>query len=305
MAHNFHDIAGMLVAGIDFHRGTQPLPPPPHPMMYWELVFVHPFILGPGQHPKVKFNGVNSVHHMHTPLVLWGHLPIIPDPLNLEWWADWLGGSHIAWLPRTTVKIEGTSAACCVFPGPASINMDCCQAGFLPLSIVFQPGTVQTTPTLKDYLLGAFAVAVQVAFEKGLPKLGEKLFKSKWGLKLARKLRANPRTNALTNRLAARLGKRSGETGRAAYNAGMNRIGDAIGGVIGNNPIEAGKNALDLLGIDVPAHIRAAAQGDDSPGGPTLPTVPKLLSRLTSGAFPRVSDAISKGESLHNASQGK
>jgi hypothetical protein len=275
-------------------------------MMYWELVFVHPFVLGPGQKPKVKFNGVNSVVHMHTPLVLWGHIPIIPDPLDLEWWMHWLAGSHIAWLPRTTVKIQGTSAACCVFPGPASINMDCCQAGFLPLSIVFQPGTVQTTPTLKDYLLGAFAVAVQIAFDKGLSKLGEKLFKTKWGTSLRRKAyNKSSRVARGMDKVALKWGKRSGETGRAAYKAGMGRIDKAIGGVIGNNPIEAGKNALDLLGIKVPAHIRAAAQGDKSPSGPTVPTIPKILSHLTKGAFPNLSKGIAQGENLHKASQGK
>lgn len=305
MAHNFHDIAGMLVVGIDFHKGVQPLPPPPHPMMYWELVFVHPFVLGPGQHPKVKFNGVNSVVHMHTPLLLWGHTPIIPDPLNLVWWVDWLSGSHIAWLPRTTVKIEGTSAACCVFPGSASINMDCCEAGFLPLSIVFQPGTVQTTPTLKDYLLGAFAVVMEVAFDKAMAKLGDKLFKTKWGTTLRRKAyNKSSRVARSMDKLALKWGKQSGKTGKAAYGAGMDRIDDAIGSVVGNNPLDAGGKALDLLGMGLKGQILSAARGDDL-SGPSVPSVPKVISHLTSGAFPGLSKAISKGEDLYKASQGK
>jgi hypothetical protein len=305
MAHNFHDINGMLLVGVDFHMGMMPLPPPPKPMMYWEMVFAHPFILGPGQHGAVKFNGVNSVHHMHTPLLLWLHMPMIPDPLNLKWWQDWLGGSHVAWLPRTAVKIEGTSAACCVFPGSASINMDCCEPGLLPLSIVFQPGTVQTTPTLKDFLLGALAVVVQVGFDKAVAKLGDKFFKTKWGTKLRRKAYGNTRVARWMDKRAMKWGLKAGASSKKAMKVGMARMDDAIGNVVGNNPIEAGKNALDLLGIDVPAHIRAAAQNDDNPGGPTRPTLPKLLSHTTSGAYPTLSAGISAAEGVKDALKGE
>ncbi|MFS8070733.1 MAG: hypothetical protein ACMG6S_30575, partial [Byssovorax sp.] len=150
MASNFHNILGFLDIGLDKHDGIQVIPPPPRPQPFWEIVCVHPFAMGPGWKTKVLINGVPSVVNGHSSLIPWPHFPIIPQ--NAVFVLDMLFGDHACWLPRGTVFIEDSVSTCCIV-GPISNNIDC---GDMPIAnLVIQVATVQTTPSLSDFLYGA------------------------------------------------------------------------------------------------------------------------------------------------------
>lgn len=178
MAHNFHDINGWLIVGIEGHSGFHIFPP--MPMWFWKLTLLHPFTMGDKQKPTVLFNGVPSVTHEHEPSFLWPHLGIIPDPLDAMTPLHILFGSHKCWLPRGAVEICGEKATCCVIGGPVSLNADCWEVGKWPTSLVLNPGTVQTTPTFGDFLMGAVTLAIDLVLDLAfdfLMKIGGKLLK--------------------------------------------------------------------------------------------------------------------------------
>ncbi|WP_437318624.1 restriction endonuclease fold toxin [Sorangium sp. So ce385] len=163
MAHNFHDINGWLIVGLEMHQGFHIFPPAP--MKFLKLVLLHPFTLGDKQKPTVLFNGVPSVTHQHEPKFLWPHLGIIPDPLDALTPLHILFGSHKCWLPRGAVEICGEKATCCVIGGPVSLNADCWDIGRWPTSLVLNPGTVQTTPTFGDFAMGAVTLAIDLVLD--------------------------------------------------------------------------------------------------------------------------------------------
>ncbi|KYF50739.1 hypothetical protein BE04_20775 [Sorangium cellulosum] len=163
MAHNFHDINGWLIVGLEMHQGFHIFPPAP--MKFLKLVLLHPFTLGDKQKPTVLFNGVPSVAHQHEPKFLWPHLGIIPDPLDALTPLHILFGSHKCWLPRGAVEICGEKATCCVIGGPVSLNADCWDIGRWPTSLVLNPGTVQTTPTFGDFAMGAVTLAIDLVLD--------------------------------------------------------------------------------------------------------------------------------------------
>lgn len=182
MANNFHTDAGWLIVGIEGHNGIHW---PFVPMWFWKINFLHPFTRGDKQKPKVLMNGVPSVTHGHEPDKLWPHLGIIPDPLDLMTPVHIFFGSHKCWLPRGAVEICGETSTCCVISGSMSLNADCWEYGKWPTSLVDDPGTVQTTPTVMDFLKGALTLAIDLAidlvfevlmkvFGAGIKKLGDK-----------------------------------------------------------------------------------------------------------------------------------
>jgi RHS repeat-associated protein len=180
MANNFHDINGLLLFGVERHAGFHIFPPAPMP--FWKLNLLHPFTMGGNQKPTVQFNGVNSVVHKHEPSFLWPHIGIIPDPLDALTPLHVLFGAQKCWLPRGAVEICGEKATCCVISGPMSVNADCWDIGKWPTSLVLNPGTVQTTPTLGDFLKGALTLAIDALIDVLLGKL------MKFGGKLLAKL---------------------------------------------------------------------------------------------------------------------
>ncbi|WP_437510438.1 DUF6531 domain-containing protein [Sorangium sp. So ce1099] len=163
MAHNFHDINGWLLVGLEMHQGFHIFPPAP--MKFLKLVLLHPFTLGDRQQPTVLFNGVPSVTHQHEPKFLWPHLGIVPDPLDALTPLHILFGSQKCWLPRGAVEICGEKATCCVIGGPISLNADCWDIGRWPSSLVLNPGTVQTTPTFGDFAMGAVTLAIDLVLD--------------------------------------------------------------------------------------------------------------------------------------------
>lgn len=162
MANNFHTEAGWLIVGIEGHNGIHW---PFVPMWFWKLTCLHPFTMGDKQKPTVQFNGVPSVTHGHEPSMLWPHVGVIPDPLDLMTPLHILFGSHKCWLPRGAVQICGEKATCCVIGGSMSLNADCWEYGKWPTSLVDDPGTVQTTPTVTDFLMGAVTLAVDLVID--------------------------------------------------------------------------------------------------------------------------------------------
>ena len=162
MANNFHTEAGWLLFGVDGHNGIHW---PFVPMWFWKLNLLHPFTMGDKQKPKVLFNGVPSVTHGHEPSKLWPHIGVIPDPLDLMTPIHILFGSHKCWLPRGAVHICGETSTCCVISGSMSLNADCWEYGKWPTSLVDDPGTVQTTPTVMDFLMGAVTLAVDLVID--------------------------------------------------------------------------------------------------------------------------------------------
>lgn len=179
MANNFHDINGWLIVGLEGHNGFHIFPPTP--MWFWKLNLLHPFTLGDKMKPTVLFNGVPSVVHQHEPKYLWPHLGIIPDPLDAMTPLHIAFGAHKCWLPRGTVEICGEKATCCVIGGPVSLNADCWEYGKWPTSLVLDPGTVQTTPSLGDFLMGALTLAIDLLIDlafQALMWVGGKLLKA-------------------------------------------------------------------------------------------------------------------------------
>jgi hypothetical protein len=203
MASNFHNILGFLAVGLDRHIGLHVIPPLPiYPFIFWEIVAVHPFFMGPNQKPSVKINGVNSVVDCHTPILLWPHYPLIPDPLNALWPLDLIFGTQSCWLPRSTVLIEDTMSTCTIFEC-VSTNLDCNAPTKLPTDLTLQFATVKTTPSLADFLFGIARAVIMAAVDKAMDKLFGKVF-DKLGSKLG---------NKFSNELGDKLGQKLAKTG--------------------------------------------------------------------------------------------
>jgi hypothetical protein len=168
MANNFHDNNGWLIVGIDGHQGLH-FPPLVVPVFFWSVQLLHPFFLGTKQKPSVIMNGGhNSVVDEHDPKFLWPHLAFAPDPLDLFIPIDILFGEQKCWLARQSVLIEGEPAAPCAIYGPISVNLDCWEMCALPTSLIVQVGTVQTTPSLDDYLKAALRWVISEGIKAAL-----------------------------------------------------------------------------------------------------------------------------------------
>lgn len=247
MANNFHTIDGWHIVGIEGHNGLHIIPLPPFlvPMWFWKLTCLHPFTLGDKQKPTVMFNGVPSVTHQHEPTVLWPHLGIIPDPLDLLTPLHLAFGSHKCWLPRGAVEICGEKSTCCVIAGPVSLNADCWEYGKWPTSLVLNPGTVQTTPTIGDFLAGALTLAIDLLLDllfEGLMKLGGALLK-----KLANKF-IKPllkKGKELVERGLKAAAKQMGEIGEKIAK-GLKSAGDKIASSLQNAKCKLGLEPVDL-----------------------------------------------------------
>jgi len=241
MASNFHNILGFLAVGLDYHEGLHIIPPLPIPdFPFWEIVAVHPFFMGPNQKPSVKINGVNSVVDSHTPLLLWPHFPVIPDPLNAFWPIDLIFGTQTCWLPRSTVLIEGTMSTCTIFEC-ISTNLDCNTPCKLPTDLTLQFATVKTTPSLSDFMFGIVRAVLNAAVDKLMTKASDKLLgKLKLGDALAKKLD----NTTLGKNLASKLGSAFTKGIRDAYG---DRAGDVASHYVGKKII--GK-FMDKLGLN-------------------------------------------------------
>jgi hypothetical protein len=162
--NHFHDHNGMLIVGLDRHFGIHWPTPFPIPMFFWELNVMHPFWMGPGK-PSVMFNGFVSVADQHTARILWPHIPVIPDPLNMLFPLDLVMGNQKTWMAKGTVLVEGSPGAITLIPGPWSLNMDCWTGSNLPPGIVFQPGTVVTSASWQDWLRAGLRLAYNIVME--------------------------------------------------------------------------------------------------------------------------------------------
>lgn len=165
MANNFHDQAGLYIVGIDGHVGIH-FPPLMVSTFFVSVTAVHPFVLGADKQPTVLMNGGRqSVLDQHNPKFLWPHIAFSPDPLDLFTPLHTIFGEQKCWLPRLAVHICGTPAAPTAITGPISVNTECWEFCMLPLSLVFQDGTVQTTPTPADYAYGVVRYLVETVID--------------------------------------------------------------------------------------------------------------------------------------------
>lgn len=160
MLHNLHNVNGWLMVGIDMHEGLHVFPL--MPMTFVELNFLHPFFLGDKAKSTVLFDGVPSVTHYHSPRFLWPHVGVCPDPMDALTPLHVVDGFQRCLMPRTTVMIEGEVSACCLLPGPLSMNGDCWDGGWTMAlsSLVVNAGTVVTEPAWQDFFLCAVNVAL-------------------------------------------------------------------------------------------------------------------------------------------------
>lgn len=258
MAHNFHDINGLLLFGIERHEGLHILPPAPPVMMpFWKLNLLHPFTMGGNEKPTVLLNGVPSVVHGHEPQHLWPHIGIIPDPLDALTPLQILFGAHKCWLPRGAVEICGEKATCCVIGGPMSLNADCWDLGKWPTSLVLDPGTVQTTPTVGDFLMGAVTLAIDLIIDlafKALMKVGGGLLK-KLGNRLLKPLLQKGKD--LLKRGLSAAARRMGSAGRALARAarrGMDKAASALKKAkcfVTGHPVDATSGAVVDTKVDL------------------------------------------------------
>ena len=284
MASNFHNILGFLAVGVDVHKGI--MPPVFTPTLYAELVVVHPFVLGPNQKPSVKINGVSSVVDGHTSFLLWPHAPIAPQPPNLIWPLDLVFGTHSCWLPRGTVHIEGTPSTCAI-AACVSTNLDCWEWAPIPSDLTLQFATVQTTPSLSDFLYGAVRALVNGALSAGMnlgfSRLGKVKFKGKPLSRFTEKW-TDRLGNALTKRgagykFARALGKpmMSGflqgasrqKVSGASWAAGRRMVNSALGKLLPGSLGSATKTGLGAFGWN-PGKVAADQLVGAQPG--TTPT---------------------------------
>ncbi|AUX39750.1 uncharacterized protein SOCE26_011450 [Sorangium cellulosum] len=262
MAHNFHDINGWLLVGLEVHQGFHIFPPAP--MKFLKLVLLHPFTLGDKQKPTVLFNGVPSVAHQHEPKWLWPHLGIVPDPLDALTPLHIVFGSHKCWLPRGAVEICGEKATCCVIGGPLSLNADCWDIGKWPTSLVLNPGTVQTTPTFGDFAMGAVTLAIDLVVDlvfQGAFKLGGALL-AKLGGRVLRPLfsRAKDIVGRGLRAATRAMGRAGSALGRGLRSAG-NRAASALRAAkcfVTGHPVDATSGAVvdSKVDLSLPGAIR-------------------------------------------------
>ncbi|RLB49600.1 MAG: hypothetical protein DRI90_24405 [Deltaproteobacteria bacterium] len=225
MPHNFHDTKGLLLVGVDLHQGLHwPVPTQANmvPMNFLEVNCFHPFTMSPGgdRNPTVLINGVESVKWQCSPKLLWPHFPLRPDPLNLTFLLDVAFGTHKCWLPKTNVIAEGTPMAPVCIWAVLSTNLDCFMWTKAPTSLILQPGTVETTPTLGDYGYGLLIAAINLAidalfrlltggFKKKTPVPKGTIARANWG-SLKRNLGdffSGPRAHTLQRTALNRFGK--------------------------------------------------------------------------------------------------
>jgi hypothetical protein len=280
MASNFHNILGFLDIGIDLHKGLQIVPILPGvPFVFPELVAVHPFALGFGWKFKVLIDGVPSVVNGHTSRLLWPHLPLIP--WNGTFMKDLRGGKHACWLPRGTVFIQGDTSTCCI-AGPVSINIDC---GDLPIAnLILQVATVQTTPSLSDFVFGALTVVL----DKALDAAQSKLFKTKLGKKITAKV------EKVAHKIAVRATKK-GFGYQAAKRIGMPFVkkkfaglsSRALAGKAKTKGRELAESALKAAGLDAKTPIDMAKKAFDF--DPTRPLASVMKRPDIDGKVPGLS----------------
>ena len=293
MANHFHDINGMLIVGMERHAGIQFLPCPPLPMPFWKLNLLHPFTMGDNEKPTVLFNGVPSVVHKHEPKHLWPHLGVIPHPFDLLTLVQLAFGSHICWLPRGSVEICGEKSTCCVIGGPVSINADCWDTGKWPTSLVLNPGTVETTPSFGDFLMGALTLAIEFVIDKlmdlgmrGIGKLLGKFFK-----KVVKPFLSRAK-NAISKAFKA-AAKALGRAGKAAVSA-LKRAGKKIA-----SAIKAVKRALRLEPVDITSGCVVESEVDLSLPG----VIPFVWQRRYSSARALERTSLGRGGWVHSLEQ--
>jgi hypothetical protein len=239
MAAKFQNENGWLLFSGDLHVGISMLPPIPCPMNFWEFNAMHPFIMGGNRKATVLINGHKAVVHGHSPLFLWPHIPLLPHPVNITFWLDVVCGRQKCWLPKGNVFFEGQPGAPTVLFCELSINTICFLFGPLPLSIVLQIGTVETTPTLGDYLSGLKTMAIDFA-------IGFVIY-----LTLGRLTKANPHGfqyggNIFARRLTTPLGPAAQSASVFTGGALRTTAGSAIRQLA--NPVARGTAVRQLFG---------------------------------------------------------
>jgi hypothetical protein len=164
MAANFHDKNGILLFGFDLHDGIHWPTPVPFPLKFLEVNVAHPFVMGPEKNDTVIINGVPSVPDAHESLLLWPHVPIVPDFMNITFLLDLAFGSQKCWLPRLSVIAQDKPMTPALV-GWVTTSFNCFLFTKAPTSLTLQPGTVETTPDLADFLVAAARALIELAID--------------------------------------------------------------------------------------------------------------------------------------------
>ena len=175
MSVNFHNNFGLMVF-VDIHK-YDPAPP------IWPHLVEVPFFWPPSLFTK-RIPSVTSMTHQMIKggldLYLVPHVPLGPPPGAL---APWVQLAKIILMSGTKAQLTVHSVtgdkdklACCT-TGMIGFNVNCNDPIDLPNGLVLQFNTVQTQPTLGDYLgaLASYALDAAIGFAvgKGLDKLPE------------------------------------------------------------------------------------------------------------------------------------
>lgn len=163
MSVNFYNSFG-LMAMVDLH-GYKPAPPVwPHvvcaPLWWVAAIERRVASVTSNSHPMVQ-GGLDLYMVPHIPA---GPPPgAVSAPVTLS--AIHLMSGSVAYLAVHKVSAAGSMLACCV-SGMIGYNVNCNEPIDLPTGLVVQCNTVQTQPTLGDYLgaLVAYALDAALAF---------------------------------------------------------------------------------------------------------------------------------------------
>ena len=163
MSVNFYNTSGIMVM-VDTHKYAPAPPAWPH------LVGAPLSWLSPLDSKRLGSVTSESARMIQggldlylVPHVFMGVPPGAVPPAPLQLAAIWAASGSVAYLAVHKVTGSGDQLACCV-SGMIGFNVNCNDPLDLPNGTVFQCNTVQTQPTLGDYLGAAVAYWLDAAF---------------------------------------------------------------------------------------------------------------------------------------------
>jgi hypothetical protein len=175
MSANFHFNATVMV-GVDLHKAMLPAPADYIPHLVIDLFFL---VSNDKRTPTVTTMTLQMIQGGHS-LQPVPHIPLVPavyNPLGLACLAiNILASSSKAQLSVNSVHGQGSPMATAIYAW-FGLNVNCNSPVSMPTGMTISPTTVQTSPTLGDYLTALLAYVIDAAISyfigkwvKGLTK---------------------------------------------------------------------------------------------------------------------------------------